>query len=159
MQDFNAFLSQLSTFSAEELEICSKKILQILKQNLDAPQPYADDNVCNCRRCSSDRIVKYGKDKNGKQRYKCKDCGILFVYAADLVFYREESAVAKLQMLFLCYCQCIWSNCAGDFDLQFCYEGRFDSLCAFLFYTFHTNVVYPHVFYLYYQLFTDVGMG
>lgn len=80
MQNFNAFLSQFNTLSADELDICANKILQIIKQSQDAPQPCDDDNVCNCRRCSSDRIYKYGKDKNGKQRYKCKDCGTLFVH-------------------------------------------------------------------------------
>lgn len=31
-----------------------------------------------CRKCGADKIVKFGKDKNGKQRYKCKCCGVTF---------------------------------------------------------------------------------
>ena len=31
-----------------------------------------------CRKCGADQIVKFGKDKNGKQRYKCKCCGATF---------------------------------------------------------------------------------
>ena len=32
-----------------------------------------------CRKCGADQIVKFGKDKNGKQRYKCKCCGATFI--------------------------------------------------------------------------------
>lgn len=31
-----------------------------------------------CRKCGADQIVKFGKDKNGKQRYRCKCCGATF---------------------------------------------------------------------------------
>lgn len=31
-----------------------------------------------CRACGSEHIVKFGRDKNGKQRYKCKSCGTTF---------------------------------------------------------------------------------
>lgn len=33
----------------------------------------------NCPNCESKRIVKNGKIHNGKQNYKCKDCGRQFV--------------------------------------------------------------------------------
>ena len=32
----------------------------------------------NCKHCGSENYVKFGKTTNGKQRYKCKDCGISF---------------------------------------------------------------------------------
>lgn len=119
MQDFNAFLSQLNTLSADELEICSKKILQILKQNQDAPQPYADDNICNCRRCSSDRIVKYGKDKNGKQRYKCKDCGTLFVYDSfSVVSHTHKDYAVWEKFIKLTLCRESLETCAKECDIS-----------------------------------------
>lgn len=32
-----------------------------------------------CRKCGDEHIVKFGKDKNGKQRYKCRSCGATFI--------------------------------------------------------------------------------
>lgn len=31
-----------------------------------------------CKNCGSDKITKNGRDNKGKQRYKCKNCGIRF---------------------------------------------------------------------------------
>ena len=36
-----------------------------------------DNNVTTCSHCQSTNYIKKGKD-NGKQRYKCKDCGTHF---------------------------------------------------------------------------------
>ena len=33
----------------------------------------------NCPKCNSDKIIKYGKIYNGKQRYRCKKCGRQFI--------------------------------------------------------------------------------
>ena len=34
--------------------------------------------VDRCRKCDSPQLAKFGKDKNGKQRYKCNSCGCTF---------------------------------------------------------------------------------
>lgn len=33
----------------------------------------------NCPKCKSENIIKNGKDAKGQQRYKCKDCGFVFI--------------------------------------------------------------------------------
>ena len=32
-----------------------------------------------CARCQSDNTMKYGRTHDGKQRYRCRDCGRQFV--------------------------------------------------------------------------------
>lgn len=36
-------------------------------------------NLPSCRSCNSEQIVKNGKIHNGKQNYKCRNCGRQFV--------------------------------------------------------------------------------
>lgn len=31
-------------------------------------------HIHKCRRCDSDRLIKYGKNSYGNPKYKCKDC-------------------------------------------------------------------------------------
>ena len=38
--------------------------------------------MLRCPACSSKKVVKNGHIHNGKQRYKCKDCGRQFIYGA-----------------------------------------------------------------------------
>lgn len=69
-------LSATETLSQEELQSLSARILDLL--NIPASNA-AETAKCDCcRRCDSKQIVKYGKDKNGKQRYKCKTCNTIF---------------------------------------------------------------------------------
>ena len=39
----------------------------------------AGDNLMICPNCERQEIIKNGKIHNGKQRYKCKNCGRQFV--------------------------------------------------------------------------------
>jgi len=34
--------------------------------------------ISKCRKCECEKIIKFGVDKNGKQRYRCKGCGATF---------------------------------------------------------------------------------
>jgi len=81
MTAFTDIISAAETLSAEELQALSSRILSLL--NVADSQPKCD---C-CRRCASAQIVKYGKDKNGKQRYKCKSC--------NTIFYEDSFSVAS----------------------------------------------------------------
>lgn len=38
--------------------------------------------MLRCPQCNSKQVVKNGHIHNGKQRYKCKQCGRQFVYGA-----------------------------------------------------------------------------
>ena len=37
-----------------------------------------------CKRCRAENFYKNGKNKQGIQRYLCKECGFRFVWASDL---------------------------------------------------------------------------
>lgn len=70
-------LKKLDTLNSGELQQISEKLLKLLQDVNDvdgAPAAHVDQ----CRKCSSKHIVKFGKDKNGKQRYRCKSCGATF---------------------------------------------------------------------------------
>ena len=68
MTSLTDILSATKGLNEEELRALSSRILSLL--NLAEPAN-AQETKCNCcRRCDSKQIVKYGKDKNGKQRYK-----------------------------------------------------------------------------------------
>jgi transposase-like protein len=43
------------------------------------PVMIAGDNLMICPNCERQEIIKNGKIHNGKQRYKCKNCGRQFV--------------------------------------------------------------------------------
>lgn len=45
-------------------------------------------------------IVKYGHDKNGKQRFKCKTCNSVFVETKNTVFYNRK--LTEDQIILIC---------------------------------------------------------
>jgi len=49
-----------------------------------------------CKYCNSQRIVKDGHQPNGKQRYKCNDCGHKFVEPDRLVKTHEDKRVIAI---------------------------------------------------------------
>jgi len=62
-----------------DLEILSSKILEMLKLSPESNTTVQHETrILSCRRCGSGSILKFGKDKNGKQRYKCKSCNTIF---------------------------------------------------------------------------------
>ena len=54
------------------------------------PNPDCDDRG---KRQSGDQtnIIKFGKTKAGRQRYKCKTCGCTFVETKGTIFYRRRT--------------------------------------------------------------------
>ncbi|MCF0115313.1 MAG: IS1595 family transposase [Erysipelotrichaceae bacterium] len=43
-----------------------------------------------CPLCSSNKVIGHGKDKNGTQRYKCKECGKTFNIAKNSLFFSTK---------------------------------------------------------------------
>lgn len=78
-------LAATETLSAEDLRALSERILGLLNIS-DNNDPGPSKCTC-CRRCESSQIVKYGRDKNGKQRYRCKAC--------NTIFYNDSFSVAS----------------------------------------------------------------
>ena len=77
MSNFKAVIEQIKLFDYKDLKDISEEILQLLKLTEDSSRP-TSSTVNFCRRCEDVNIVKFGKDKNGKQRYKCRNCGATF---------------------------------------------------------------------------------
>lgn len=50
----------------------------------------SEKQISKCRKCDSDRIIKFGVDKNGKQRYRCKCCGATFTETSYSVISRTR---------------------------------------------------------------------
>ena len=70
-------LQTAKCLSSEELKRISDALLKMLSQTTDI-HGVSVQHVEKCRKCGDAHIVKFGKDKNGKQRYKCKSCGATF---------------------------------------------------------------------------------
>lgn len=77
MDPVSRILKQAKKLSNKELKRVSESLFQLLNQIGDVYGVSAK-HVEKCRKCGAEKIVKFGKDKNGKQRYKCKCCGATF---------------------------------------------------------------------------------
>lgn len=70
-------LNDAKELSLAELKRVSDKLLKMLGK-AGGVYGASVQKIEKCRKCGADKIVKFGKDKNGKQRYKCKCCGATF---------------------------------------------------------------------------------
>ena len=77
MRNFNNFVNVVEQLNEAELKIVANKILKMLS-NVGKDTVQTVESISKCRKCDSSQIVKFGKDKNGKQRYKCHSCGATF---------------------------------------------------------------------------------
>lgn len=77
MGKVHQFIQGAKYLSHQELKRVSDAFLKMLGQT-SGVYGVSVQKVEKCRKCGSDKIVKFGKDKNGKQRYKCKCCGTTF---------------------------------------------------------------------------------
>lgn len=76
--------------------------IQILSRILSDYQKYHEHNFASfeallfkdraleCPACQSTKISKNGKDRNGTQRYKCRDCGKNFNIAQNSLFFSSK---------------------------------------------------------------------
>ena len=71
------FLNDAKYLRRKELEQISNGLLKMLGKTTGV-HGASVQKVEKCRKCGAEQIVKFGKDKNGKQRYKCKCCGATF---------------------------------------------------------------------------------
>ena len=70
-------LNAVKGLSGKELERISDVLIKMLGQTNGVHGSFVKEAE-KCRACGAEQIVKFGKDKNGKQRYKCKSCGATF---------------------------------------------------------------------------------
>ena len=79
MGRFDVLYNEVNKLNEYELKSIAEKVFQLLKQtkSFNTTEQETKEAV-NCRKCGSSEIKKYGRDINGKQRYKCKSCGCTF---------------------------------------------------------------------------------
>ena len=71
MDRVHQILNVAKSLSEQELMRVSESLLKMLRQT-NGVQDVSVKRAEKCRKCDSEQIVKFGVDKNGKQRYKCK---------------------------------------------------------------------------------------
>ena len=82
-------LNAAKCLSEKELKRISDALLKMLGKS-NGVYGVSVQKVEKCRKCGADKIVKYGKDKNGKQRYKCKCCGATFTETSYSIISRTR---------------------------------------------------------------------
>lgn len=88
IEELMKFISSLSTLEKES-------VLDNLKQLV-----FDDKNIyeakteeykrCNCPKCTSESIIKYGFNKSHEQRYQCKKCSTIFSDSTGSAIYRLQ---------------------------------------------------------------------
>ena len=78
MKEIYQILKTAKHLSDKELKYVSNALLDMLSKSNEV-YGTSVKKIEKCRKCNAEQIVKFGKDKNGKQRYKCKSCGATFI--------------------------------------------------------------------------------
>jgi len=60
----------------------------------------SNPNCLDYGKSGAGNIVKYGHHKNGRQRFKCKTCGCVFVETKNTVFYNRK--LSEEQIIMIC---------------------------------------------------------
>lgn len=78
MVDVRNLMKDAESLNASELKLVADKIMKLLHSSECEPS-CVSENISKCRNCGTEgSVIKFGKDKNGKQRYKCKCCDATF---------------------------------------------------------------------------------
>lgn len=89
MGKVHQFIKGAKSLNRQELKRVSDAFLRMLGQT-SGVYGVSAHKAKKCRKCGADNIVKFGKDKNGKQRYKCKCCGATFTETSNSVISRTR---------------------------------------------------------------------
>lgn len=77
MDKVHQILNAAKCLSEKELKRISDSLLSMLGV-IGQSRDDSNKRLSKCRKCDSEKIIKFGVDKNGKQRYRCKCCGATF---------------------------------------------------------------------------------
>ena len=87
MGRFNVLYNELSNLNDYELKTIAEHVFELLQRAEGSlTSTTSDKEIIKCRKCDSSLVAKFGKDKNGKQRYKCKSCGCTFTSTSFSAF-------------------------------------------------------------------------
>jgi transposase-like protein len=71
------------------------------KSKIDLKNEFCSNENCNdYGKRDTANIVKYGHDRNGKQRFKCKTCGGVYVETKNTIFYNRK--LSEDQIILIC---------------------------------------------------------
>ena len=102
MANMNAILSQIQSLSHSERKIIADSILKSLKGE-SSTEDVSSSCKPVCRKCDSETgISKYGKDKNGNQRYRCNHCGTIFKATSYSVISHSHCDLSKWEKYIEC---------------------------------------------------------
>lgn len=73
-----------------------------------------------CPHCQKKRIIKYGKYKNGIQRYQCKKCHKIFYPLSKTIFDSKKKSLVK----WIHYLVYLFSSCSNERNLKNCLNIR-----------------------------------
>jgi transposase-like protein len=71
------------------------------KEEVDPEKEFCSNPDCpDCGKRGAGNIVRYGHDKNGRQRFKCTTCSSIFVETKNTVFYYRK--LSEDQIILIC---------------------------------------------------------
>ena len=79
----------LNNLRPVEIELIKSCIYALEKEKLTKETTNYENlkgTVCDCPKCHSTKYIKYGFNPHKKQKYKCKDCGAVFMATTDTFF-------------------------------------------------------------------------
>ena len=89
MDKVRQILKAAKCLSDAEIKKISDSLLSMLGVSSES-RVKSGKRISKCRKCESDKIIKFGVDKNGKQRYRCKCCGATFTETSYSVISRTR---------------------------------------------------------------------
>lgn len=93
MGTFKTVYNEIGNLNSSELKSIAERIFKLLQQVEDSvAEDFNESPIATCRKCESSQIAKFGKDKNGKQRYKCRSCGCTFTGTSFSAFAHSHCA-------------------------------------------------------------------
>lgn len=91
MDKVRQILKAAKCLSEQELKRISDTLLSMLGVTSKSDVS-SNKKLSKCRKCAGEKIIKFGVDKNGKQRYRCKCCGATFTKTSFSVVSRTRYA-------------------------------------------------------------------
>lgn len=94
-------LAELQSVLTEKQEVKEKKKITKVKEltaeekELFAKCTHNRSEVLRCPHCGSINVIKYGHHQNGRQKYRCKDCGKIFGDTNGTFLYHSKLSVDK----------------------------------------------------------------